>query len=175
MPKVKSIPSSRTSEKLIGPTVDNGAPYSAIGYFELCLLASDIIPDWDGTLDAPPSSFVNKRKWQYGVGMHSSESRHILGAITLTAKFDCATIKICHLVSGGSSQLVIGRNVTSRGNILHMNNNCLQISGSENRLIRLSFLKYDMHSHLAKISFCCNDEGVLSRQANASAASIRGN
>lgn len=121
----KATPSCLTTDESIGPMVDNGAPYSAIGCLELCLLGDENIPDWDGTLDALPPAFVNKRKWQYGVEMHTSESRQILGSKTLTAKLDCATINIRHLVFERSSQLVIGRNVTSKGSLLQMNDNCL--------------------------------------------------
>lgn len=40
----------------LGPLMDSGGPYSAIGAVELATLSCDLIPDWNGSLHPLPSS-----------------------------------------------------------------------------------------------------------------------
>lgn len=115
----------------IGPMVDNGAPYSAIGILDLLLLSSNILPSFEGSLDPVPDAFKAFNGWQYGSGDHASEPRPILGSILLTATVkDGSSVSIRHLVLSGSSQWVIGRNVTSHGQIDRMDTNSLVLPKS---------------------------------------------
>lgn len=66
--------------------------------------------------------------WQYGTGQHSSETRKNLGSVVLSARTDHNNmIHIRHLVIEGSSQWIIGRNVTRFGNIIHIGTNRLEL------------------------------------------------
>jgi len=115
----------------VGPLLDNAAPYSGIGIEEFKLLQPLICPDWAGKFDPLPSEVSQTPFWQYGSGLHSSEARPILGSLLLSACTDRGTIlKIRHLFIEGASQWVVGRNVTTRCNILHIGKNVLQLPDS---------------------------------------------
>lgn len=93
-------------KNVLNPLVDDGAPYSAIGYVELQLLLNHM----NGfSLDSIPSCLEGVIKWHYGSGEHSSASRNIMGSFMLTDISDNGIeLLIRHLFSDGSSQLVIG-------------------------------------------------------------------
>ena len=113
---------------MIGPMLDDGAPYSAIGMDELRSIYLTIMPDWDGSLDCIPESIADRPFWQYGVGAHASASRKILGSVMIDVNIpDGYTIQLRHLVLDGSSNWVIGRNITKHSNIIHMHKNILQV------------------------------------------------
>lgn len=113
----------------IGPLVDDGAEYSAIGCVEL-----KIIFDIDTTrLDELPSSLHGHTHWQYGQGAHSSPEQKMLGSIVLSVQVDNRTIiNIRHVVIDGPSQWVIGRNVTAVTNIIHIGRNAIEIINDQN-------------------------------------------
>ena len=101
----------------LGLLVDDGAPYSAIGFVELKLLlnqSEEII------LDSIPESLGSETFWQYGTAHHSSPARKILGSFTLCLQsYNNRDLLIRHLILDGLSQWVIGKNVTSICDILH--------------------------------------------------------
>ena len=47
-----------------GPLLDDGAPFSGIGFTEFKMLQSRILPDWSGTLDALPDIIQKTPYWQ---------------------------------------------------------------------------------------------------------------
>lgn len=95
----------------VGPLVDDGAEYSAIGSIELQILLNI---DSDVGLEPPPDTLNGHSHWQYGQGEHRSARRPILGSIVLPLKEDNRRIiNIRHVVVQGSSQCIIGRNFTS--------------------------------------------------------------
>lgn len=102
-----------------------------------------LLPKWDGALDPIPDSLASRPFWQYGVGAHASQAKPILGSILLDATSDDGvTVKIRHLVIEGSSQWIIGRNVTTHCDIIHSRGDYLQLkSGS-----RISLCDHDLHS-----------------------------
>ena len=113
------------SNDVLGPLVDDGAPYSAIGYIELQLLLNSVN---DVEIDPMPSCLENATQWQYGSGEHSSAPRKILGSYVLTLISDNGNeVRIRHLVLDGSSQWVIGKNVTGKCDILHAKQNALSL------------------------------------------------
>lgn len=117
-------PSDLSSENC-GLLVDDGAEYSAIGAVELQLYFNT---DADTELEDLPNTLRGKTHWQYGQGEHSSLSRKMLGSVILNLKTDSGTIvNIRHVVIEGSSQWVIGRNVTSIVNIIHIGRNAIEI------------------------------------------------
>ena len=74
--------SSETDCKL-GPMLDDGAPYSAIGQVELNLLTHN-----SSILDPLPKSISDFLYWQFGSGGHSSPAKPILGSTLLHFKSD---------------------------------------------------------------------------------------
>lgn len=49
----------------VGPLIGSGAPYSAIGIFELAVFISELLPCWNGQLDPMTASLSNYAFWQY--------------------------------------------------------------------------------------------------------------
>lgn len=104
----------------------DGAPYSAIGIVELKLLFDEINCLFSDTLDPNPILLRDYSKLRYGNGSHSSRARKILGSIVLTAFSDRKIpINITHIVLEGSSQWVIGKQVTRKCKIDHMSRHAL--------------------------------------------------
>jgi len=140
-----------------GPLVDDGAPYSGIGYIELSMIAKHVCPDWNATLDPLPDLVSERPFWQYGTGQHVSEARKILGSIFLTAQSEQGNpIHIKHLVIDGSSQWVIGRNVTKLCDIIHQTANVLKLPPDPDTNISdtLKLIDQDFHSYLPWDIFC---------------------
>lgn len=64
----------------LGPLVDDGASYSAIGIVELNILHSHIGNLWDVIVDTVPYKLKGFTHLQYGIGNHTSATRKILGS-----------------------------------------------------------------------------------------------
>ena len=74
-----------------------------------------------------PDALDGHTHWQYGTEEHSSSRRRILGSVMFTATSDSGlNVFIRHLFLDGSSQWVIGKNVTQKANILQIGKNALQ-------------------------------------------------
>lgn len=96
---------------IVGPMLENGGAYSAIGFRDLCGTAPSLLPLWTGQLEPLSLDFRSCAFWKYGTGSHSSEARSILGSIVLEATApDATALRIRHLVFDGGSQWVVGRN-----------------------------------------------------------------
>ena len=145
-----------TSEKLfesntIGPLLDDGAPYSGIGLEEFLVMQPLLLPKWNGKLDPVPDHLSSYKFWQYGSGEHASASRKIIGSVSLTAHTNNNhDVQIKHLIIEGSSQWVVGRNVTRRCNINHANGNTLQIPQINDYI---SLADNNFHSHIPLNTF----------------------
>lgn len=125
--------SAERNEAKHGPLVEDGAPYSDIGFDELKHAAQWIFPDWNPLLDLVTESIRARPFWQYEVGANASPRRRILGSIVLRTRADTGImIYIRYLVLHGSYQWFIGRNVTNRCDILYAETNPLEIIESGN-------------------------------------------
>lgn len=100
---VNNIAGNSTEEGVIlGPFVDDGAPYSAIGFIELNLLLSNTS---EVILESIPALLASATLWQYGIGEHSSAPRRIPGSYMLCLRSDYRRdVFIKHFVLDGSSQ-----------------------------------------------------------------------
>ena len=68
--------------------------------------------------------------WQYGIGSHASAAKRILGSVEILVQSDNGQlISIRHLLISGSSNWVIGRNVTKPCNLEHIGK-CNQVAWS---------------------------------------------
>ena len=154
VPVGSSSKSNLITNVTIGPLLDDGAPYSAIGLHELKIISMDLLPNWSGDLDIVPASLKGCTKWQYGVGEHSSAESEILGSIVLSAISNHGSpVMIRHLVLQGSSQWVVGRNVTTKGDILHAECNKLRFPRDNNSYEYISLIDHDMHSYIPRKTF----------------------
>lgn len=73
-------------------------------------------------------------------------------------------IQLRHLVLDGSSNWVIGRNITKHSNIIHMNKNVLQVPCSGQKMVSLPLVDHDLHSYLPITLFI--SQSVDSRGSN---------
>lgn len=119
----------------IGPLLDDGAPYRGMGLREFTVWQRNLLPHWKGTMDAAPDVLQDYSYWQYGDGDHSSDPGKILCSVPLCIKTDEGNVmSVRTLVIEGSSQWVIGRNVTKRCNIQHIGGNKLVLRDSNDRV-----------------------------------------
>ena len=135
----------------IGPLLDDGAPYSGMGMREFRAIQPMVLPNWSGKLHKLPDTIADRPFWKYGSGAHSSEVRRILGSVYLNATTDeGVSVRIRHLIIEGSSQWVIGRNVTRYCDIVHIKNNLLQIPALDGgtQHLSISLVDYDLHSYI---------------------------
>lgn len=66
--------------------------------------------------------------YNYGSSEHHSEARPIYGSVVLSAyESDSTRLEIHYLVLSGSSQGVVGRNLTSRPDIMKVGENFLRL------------------------------------------------
>ena len=112
---------------------------------ELKLKSPYLRTNWNHKLFPLPESISNKYHWQYGSGSHSSDSRPMLGSVIVTARLDDGTtVNIKHVVIEGSSQLINGRNLDSKCDIIHNDGNYLKTADG----VRIPLENIDLHSFL---------------------------
>lgn len=127
----------------VGPLLDDGAPYSGMGLADFQVLQPLLLSDWNGELLSLPKHLQSRPYWQCGNGEHSSETRKILGLVLLSSRTDNGdTVTICHLIIEGSSQWIIGRNVTRKCNVERIATNTLILPDKEDSI---SLVDYDLH------------------------------
>lgn len=135
----------------VGPLLDDGAPYSGMGLAEFKLIQPFVVPDWNGSLDPLPEIIQDRPWWQYGQGRHASAAKRILGAVMITVTSDLGNpVQINHLIIDGSSQWIVGRNVTRRCKIDHMEDNKMELPkfNKTDPTDSISLVDYDLHSYI---------------------------
>lgn len=134
-----------------GPLLDDGAPYSAIGTTELSLICADILPHWKpGVYDPLPDQLLDTPFMQYGTGQHASKPKRLVGSVLVPVLSDQnTTINIRHLVVQGSSQWVIGRNITKHCTIERIDGNYLRLPIKHNcdHHITVQLLNVEQHCY----------------------------
>ena len=136
---------------LIGPLLDDGAPYSGMGFDDFKTIQPYVLPSWSGKLDPIPPKIASRPFWQYGTGAHSSETRSIIGSVLLSVCSDQgAEVQIRHLIISGSSQWFIGRNITSHCDIVHTDGNILRLPNRDDNVefFSISLIDSDMHTYI---------------------------
>ena len=128
----------------LGPMVDDGAPYSALGSTELRLLGLS-----DDNLDPIPSTIATFKYWQFGSGAHSSPAKPILGSTKLYFRSDSGQkISICHIVVSGSSPWLLGRNVTTNCDIIHLDGHYIRFKNIQRKNDKISLVNFEHHSYI---------------------------
>lgn len=131
----------------VGPTVDDGASYSSIGITELNQIRNQLIHKIT-SIDPKPPGWSRFEYLRFGGGAHSSPSRKILGSVPIFVRTNSGALaSIRHLVIEGSSLWLIGRNVTRRCDILHINANKIRLSRSPNEDY-IDMKDHNQHSHI---------------------------
>lgn len=111
-----------------------------------------------------PVLFTASSRWQYGVDSHTSPSRLMFGSALIAASTQSGvTLPISHSVLDGSSQCLIGQNVTSTANILQLDGNGLELPNPSGVRIRFPLIERNFHLYLSAGLFC--DMPVLLDQA----------
>ena len=153
-----------------GPLLDDGAPYSGIGEQEFHILRSKLQTNFNGTFDELPIEIAHRPYWQYGNGNHASKSKRIIGSILIDVTSDQGNIvRIRHLVIEGSSQWVVGRNITKHCNIQRIAGNLLELPTKDESGIQMtiSLVDHDLHCYLPLSAF-----GIASHSAQAYCAVV---
>lgn len=115
-------------------------------------------------LEKIPSSLKGHKHWQYGTGRQASPDRRITGSTVLTAISDNGNpVKVTRLVLKGSSQWVIGRNVTRKANKEHLERNSLAFFVDRN-MDYIYMVDHEFLSYILLDSFIANrnDASTLS-------------
>lgn len=119
--KAKDLEANSTKKSGIfnlGPLLDDGVLYSAIGEEELQLLKHELDLPEDCDLDPIPLTFHGFTHWQYWVCEHSSAPFPILGFLALRDCTDFWSYSELHPpVLPRLSQCVIGKKVTKYADI----------------------------------------------------------
>lgn len=165
-----------------GPLVDDAAPYSGMGLVEFRALQKVLLPNWNGSFGSLPLSIKERPFWQYGSGNHASPPRRIIGTVRLQCIADQGTaVGINHLIIDGSSQWVVGRNVTSHCNIEHINGHHLSFNiPNSASMDTMSMVTFGDHSYLPVSMFMASDafdvvgrdNPIVSLSCSVSAASL---
>ena len=71
----------------------------------------------------------------------------------LSLKSEGTTMQMRHLIIDGSSPWLIGRNVTTKGNMIHANGNRLEFPQHNGLIDTINLVDHDMHSFIAKERF----------------------
>lgn len=97
---------------------------------------------------AKPDALEKYELWKYGLGAHASAAKRIIGSIEIFVRSqNNAIVSIRHLLIGGSSSWVIGRNITRPYNMLHIGENALQLPRMKGDKIPMIDNKF--HSYIA--------------------------
>ena len=147
-------PSTDTRDELVGPLLDDGVPYSGIGHSELLILHPFIAFKYNSSFDPLPDEIESRPYCQHGSGENSSESRKLLGSVMIsTLTGTSVPINIRYLIIEGSSQWVIGRNVTKHCNIIHIGGNRLEFPRLDELFQTIALTVHDLHSYIPWIRF----------------------
>lgn len=145
--KSKSASLADSDYVYIGPTVDDGASYSSIGITELNQIRNDLIHIIT-SIDPKPPGWSRFEYLRFGGGAHASPSRKILGSVPIFVRTNSGSLaSIRHLVIEGSSLWLIGRNVTRRCDILHIDCNRIRLSRTPNEDY-IDMKDHNQHSHI---------------------------
>lgn len=114
---------------MVGPLVEDGAMYSGISeiHFSTFLVATS----GKTSLKNYRRRFSNCSTWAYGPPENSSEPRTIKGSIMLAMESAQGNIvNFRHLVIQGDSQWIIGGNILSFCNNMHLSNELVFLNGT---------------------------------------------
>ena len=134
----------------LGPMVDDGAPYSALGIVELALVCQPRSDSIEDLITPLPESISQFRFWQFGSGKHASPAKPIRGSVMLNFKSDSGSlISIRHVVVDGSSPWVLGRNITRKCDIVHIGGNFIRFPPSSDGVSdTLTMIDFDLHRYV---------------------------
>lgn len=96
---------------------------------------------------------------QYGIDSHASDIHAVLGSVvTHAAMKDGTTAAVTYLVRKGSSQWVVGKNVTNYGNVRNIKEHCIIVLEDGGTQHHLSNVEHDMHQYPHLTLLCRNTD-----------------
>lgn len=132
--------------------VDNGAPYSAIGYSELSILIRSIhlsTASIKSMISPLPDSTSDFQFWQVGSGQHASSAKPIIGSVVIDYKSDSGyKISIRHIVVEGSSPWVLWRNITRKCDLVHMEGHYIRFPPINRISDSMTMIDHNIHSYV---------------------------
>lgn len=134
-----------------GPLVANCAPCSGTSLQEVCKPTNSILTGWNKYLELKPSAAKEVNFWQYHLGDHSSEKRIILESVVLSIlSNEGVEVNIRHMVIEGSSQCVIGGNLTRNCSVYQKNGDFLELTFHSDRGVcdRLNLISCNMQCYI---------------------------
>lgn len=162
--KPKTSKSTRSNSPQV-PMVDDRAPQSSMRLKELHVPADCILPTWNGTLD--PIQEVRK-----GLSCNRKEA-HLWLCDALNYLRRRYINQHRHLIVDGSSQWLIGQNVTTKSNIMKADGDYLSFLSGDGTFDIVKLTAHDMKSYLYKEMFyhvdykSINNPKITSLWANA--------
>ena len=107
---------------------------------------------WNGKLYTLPKAISGRTRCHYGSENNASESSRLFRSMNITAILaDGPNVNITHVIIKGSTQWIVGRNVTTKCNIIHNNSNYLKLpDGSRIPLQTDEFHSYMPHEKFSK-------------------------
>ena len=129
-------------------------------------------PDQIDTLISPlPDSIAHYRYWQFGSGTHASEAKPIRGSVLLNFISDSgSTITIRHVVISGSSPWVLGRNITRKCDLVHLDGNFIRFPPTDGLCNTLSMINIDEHSY---VTISCSSQMPVASPSTHTLAGYR--
>lgn len=107
-----------STENVLGPFVDDGAPYSVIGDIELIVIMKEHGMGCYNRTNEIPNGLKGNTHLQYGNRSHASPPRRIIESLDITAASNLKEpVVITHIIIQVSSEWVIRKHVTCRANI----------------------------------------------------------
>lgn len=87
------------TDTILGPLVDDGAPYSAIGELELTIIIKEHNVTCFNRTENIPNGLHGNTHLQYGTGTHASPPRKIIGSVDIEAMSDSDNpMQIKHII-----------------------------------------------------------------------------
>lgn len=137
-----------------GALLDDGAPYTMIGKYELQVVPQSLLPDWKGESEPLSKHLARCSHWQYGSGEHSSTENVILRSnVKTVASAGGTLILILYVVLDGSSERVVGRNLTKYADILHSKPDCVRVTGPKANEEVSTLSDINLHSYIPMSAF----------------------
>lgn len=122
-----------------------------------------VLPRWDEHFAELPAAIRHLQFCNYRIETRTSTRRRIISSVILTSKTNRGSeVNICHLVIVGSSQWVVGRDVTQLCNIVHIGANVLQFPENAGTIL---LENHDLLCYVPYSIFCRGPQVIEVKQA----------
>lgn len=131
-------------------TIDIGAHYSTIALSELCFLRLSQIIYPFAKDDPMPKLFAQFKFLQYEDGTYTRKERSTSDSVILICRSDLESpVILCHLVTAGSPQWFIGRDLTSKWSQICINDSRIHLPSYNSVQDNLPNIKCATHGYIS--------------------------